>query len=572
MGGRYLCCDEYWRTNRSDVSVFLSKIILCFILKSFRYEAQLEKDWKFIIENSGAKMILVANDKIYDKVKGYVGTVGQVHSVLSFDASEDYLHSYKKWMNMASKEADIPPAHISENDVAVLIYTSGTTGKPKGVKLSHRNFVEDFKGVKAIWKESLEGLEALAVLPWAHVFGQVADLHTMLATGSSIAILPSREQLIECLPIARPTLISAVPVLLNRVHDGIRKKVASQSPLRQKIFHWALSAARKRNHLLEFHQPVDFFTDLQFRLADRIVLKKIREAFGGRLRFMASGGAAAMLPVVQFFEDIGIPILEGYGLTETSPIITCGSLSWENRRLGCIGVPLPNIDVKILDPATLTFIPSAEEGEIVVSGPIVMVGYHDNPEADKAVFMDIDGKRYFRTGDLGRFIEGKFLKVTGRLKEQYKLENGKYVVPAPLEDDIARSHFIAQALIYGDNRPYNVALIVLDLVELKDWCAKNSISGADDMSKLAKHEKIIDLIAHELSQVSGVMKTYERPHRFAILDEAFTQENQFLTPKMSLRRVNILAKYASTVKALYEKTAGHDVPRSGVMSEKDQTP
>jgi len=290
------------------------------------------------------------------------------------------------------------------------------------------------------------------------------------------------------------------------------------------------------------------------------VFSKIRERLGGNVRFMASGGAAVGQKVLEFFEDIGIPICEGYGLTETAPVITSGTVGWKTRRLGCVGVPLQDVDVRIVDPATNEDLPPNTDGEICCSGRNVMVGYHNKPEANDEVFFYKDGKRFFRTGDMGRMVDGKFLKITGRIKEQYKLENGKYVVPAPLEDMICRSLFIAQAVVYGDNKAFNVALLVPEIAEIRSWAARQKINAPDDAT-LMQTAEVKALLSDELVSTSAMMKSFERPLRWTHILEPFTQDNQMLTPKMSLRRNNVLKVHGALITDLYSGAAGVQLQR-----------
>jgi long-chain acyl-CoA synthetase len=231
----------------------------------------------------------------------------------------------------------------------------------------------------------------------------VAELNRAMGTGCAMALAPSRETLLECIAIQRPSAIISVPILFNRVYDGVMKKFEEESPLKRKIIKWAFKVARKRNSLLEFDRSVPALLGLQHTIADKLVFSKIRERLGGRLHYMAAGGAATSLTVLQFFEDIGVPICEGYGLTETSPVISSGTVGWSKRRLGCVGVMLDGVTVKIVDPETLQELPSQEEdGEICVNGPNVMRGYRNNDEANKEVFFWLNGMKYFRTGAFQR--------------------------------------------------------------------------------------------------------------------------------------------------------------------------
>lgn len=234
-------------------------------------------------------------------------------------------------------------------------------------------------------------------------------MNALIAAGSSMAIAPNREALLECIDLIKPTMMCSVPILFNKVYDGVQKKFSEESNGKQKLIKWAFDTARARNHALEFNQPVSGWLNMQFKIADKIVLSKVRERLGGRLVYMGSGGAATSLKVLQFFEDIGIPITEGYGLTETSPVITSSKIGWTTRRLGCVGVPLDGVTVKITDPDSMEDITSTGmDGEICVAGPNVMKGYRKNKAANDEVFFygNWDGKKYFKTGDMGRIVDG----------------------------------------------------------------------------------------------------------------------------------------------------------------------
>jgi long-chain acyl-CoA synthetase len=525
------------------------------------YEAQLEKDWKYIINDSDAKLAIVATDRIYEKVAGMVGKVGKLNSVLCMDASDEYSHSYHRWMNQVESEEPVPVADIDPNDLSTIIYTSGTTGQPKGVELTHDNVINNCAGLHAIYDGELDNHTSLAFLPWAHVFGQTAELHSLLASGSALGIVSNREQILESIPMIKPTIIMSVPILFNKVYDGVQKAIAEGSPAKKALFGAALRVARERNELLEFGQPVGAWLNFKHNLADKVVFSKIRERLGGRLRFMSAGGAATSLPVLQFFEDIGISICEGYGLTETSPVIATGGNNWKTRRLGCVGVPLPGNRVYIRDPATGKELPADTDGEICTSGRNVMKGYRNNQAANDEVFFHAEGQRFFRTGDLGRMVEGKFLKVTGRIKEQFKLENGKYVVPAPLEDSLTRSQFIQQIFLYGDNKPHNVVLVVGDAIELRAWGSRNNLPFGPEttLAEMVKIDVVQKLLGDELKAVSGTLKGYERPKAWVALEEAFSPDNQMLTAKLSIRRNNIMAAYSGLIDDLYDGKAGHSM-------------
>jgi len=524
------------------------------------YEAQAERDWRYIINDSESKLVLCATEQIYGKVKGYIDNVGNVKNVLCFDSDDELMHSYKRWMNSVTDEEPVLPAPLKKDDVATIIYTSGTTGNPKGVELSQNNLVSNLMALKAIWGDELRDDNiSLAFLPWAHVFGQTAELHSAILNGASMGIVPNREAILESFLLVKPTILVSVPALFNRIYDGVMSKISQASPLKQKLFNVARSAKRDYNSDLEFGIEPGFMKTMKAKLADKIVFSKIRETFGGRLRWSAAGGAATSLEVAQFFEDMGVPICEGYGLTETSPVISSCSSSWKYRRLGCSGVPLQDVDVRILDPVTLEEVPLGEEGEVTCAGPNVMLRYRNNQAANDEVFIHKFGKKFFRTGDLGKIHDGRFLKLTGRIKEQYKLENGKYVVPAPLEDMLCRSRFVLQSFIYGDNEKYNVCLIVPDPIELEAWAKSHKIEGSTE--ELLTKPEVIELLSEEIGKAAQVMKNYEQPRRWTFLPGPFTQENQMLTPKMSVRRKGVLEAYGNQIEELYASTSGYDVTK-----------
>jgi long-chain acyl-CoA synthetase len=525
------------------------------------YEAQLEKDWKYIINDSDSKLAIVSTEIIHDKVNAMVGKVGKLSSVLCMNASDEYSHSFHRWMKQVESEDPVPLAEIHPSDLSTIIYTSGTTGQPKGVELTHDNVVQNCAGLHAIYDGDLESHTSLAFLPWAHVFGQTAELHSLLASGSALGIVSSREQILESIPIIKPTIIMSVPILFNKVYNGVQKAIGEGSTGKKALFNAAMKVSRERNELLEFGKPVGAWLDFKHKLADKIIFSKIRERLGGRLQFMSAGGAATSVEVLQFFEDIGISICEGYGLTETAPVISTGGNNWNTRRLGCVGVPLPGNTVYIRDPETGAELPADTDGEICVAGRNVMKGYRNNEAANEEVFFQANGKKFFRTGDLGRMVEGKFLKVTGRIKEQFKLENGKYVVPAPLEDALTRSQFIAQTFLYGDNKPHTVVLVVGDAIELRAWGQKQGLPFTDEsnLSDMVKYEEVLKLLGDELKAVSGTLKAYERPKQWIALEEAFSPDNQMLTAKLSIRRNNIMAAYSSIIDDLYSGSKGHDI-------------
>ncbi len=508
------------------------------------YEAQLPKDWEYILNDSNAVVLIVSSPEIYEKTKGFAGKVGSLRTVLCVDAASDKDHSWAAWM--AKGENHPTPSIMPElGETAGLIYTSGTTGKPKGVILSHGNFVSNVNAVNQVFPREPSDVSC-SFLPWAHSFGQTAELHCMLSIGCSIGIAESVNTLMADFLLVRPTILFSVPRIFNRIYDGLQKKMAAGSPVKRMLFNKGMDVARRRRELAARGKQ-SAWLDTQYGVFDKLVFSKVRELFGGRLKYAFSGGAALQQEVGEFIDDIGILVFEGYGLSETSPIAACNSP--EHRKFGTVGKPIPGVKVFSCDENGKK-LPQGVDGELVIVGPNVMQGYHKLDDVTAEVIFDLDGERAFRSGDMGRIDEEGFVKITGRFKEQYKLENGKYVVPTPLEETLRLSGFIDQVFLYGDNKLFNVCLVVVDEAACAAWCTENGESCAT-MAEMSKNSKLHALIGKELETLAKDFKGYERPKKWAILDEGFTTDNDMLTPKMSVKRRNVVAKYQSVIDGLY---------------------
>ncbi len=501
------------------------------------YESQLPKEWKYILADSGAKVVFVATDEIRASVEAFKGEVPTLeHVILLGEGGDDAL----TFDDVRAKgRGKVPPlAKPSGDHIAGFIYTSGTTGNPKGVLLSHANLASNVSAMHEVFPMEPED-RSLSFLPWAHSFGQTVELHGLFSMGASMGIAESVPKIVENLAEVQPTLLFSVPRIFNKIHDGVLKKVEEDGGLKKKLFFATLETARKKKELAEQHKRSGF-VDLKHKILDGLVASKIRARFGGRLKYAFSGGAAISKEVAEFIDALGITVYEGYGLTETSPIATA---NWPGaRKIGSVGKPIPGVRVEIDKEIT----EDPKHGEIVVYGHNVMQGYHGLPEANAEVFVEGGG---FRTGDMGYLDEDGFLYITGRIKEQYKLENGKYVVPGPLEEQLQLSMFINQAFVDGTNQPFNVALIVPDGPTLTKWAADNGVSG--DLAALCENERVQALLRQEIDKHSGEFKQFEKVKRFAIIAEEFTVENGLLTPKMSVKRRKVVEKYGDRLAALY---------------------
>jgi long-chain acyl-CoA synthetase len=507
------------------------------------YEAQLEKDWEFIVKDCEAKVLIVATKAIFDKTLPFLKKLPALkHIVLLEDdkgAISDQTSTYRSLLD-SGKEA--PLTKVKPSDVACFIYTSGTTGAPKGVILSHANIASNVSAVHECFPMERDD-RSLSFLPWAHSFGQTCELHALISQGASMGLCEAVDKIIDNLAEVKPTLLFSVPRIFNKLYTAVQKQIASKPKPVQVMVKIALKAkASQRNG-----QPLRVSDRLALALTEKLVFSKVRARFGGRLKYAFSGGAAISREVAEFIDSLGITVYEGYGLTETSPISTA---NWPgNRKIGSVGKAIPGVRVAIDQTNGGGEKNGYKEGEIVVFGPNVMVGYHNRPEENTAVFTKDGG---FRTGDMGYVDKDGYVYITGRIKEQYKLENGKYVVPTPLEEELKLSPFIANAMVYGDNKPYNVALIVANVDAVKDWAKKNEVAAGDADSLLA-NAKVRELFKKEVEQFSQKFKGFESVNNFALIGTDFTTENDMLTPSLKLKRRKVMEVHGPLIEGLYAK-------------------
>jgi long-chain acyl-CoA synthetase len=437
-----------------------------------------------------------------------------------------------------------PVAEVSPDDLCSLIYTSGTMGRPKGVELTHRNLAANLSSLHQIFPV-LPDDRSLSFLPWAHAFGQVVELYGLFSVGASLAIAPSEDEIMKSLIEVQPTLLFSVPKLFNRLYDALQERVRKEGTVRRRLFEDGLDNARIRRRIRSTGRSRGV-VELKAQMYDRMVFQRIREQFGGRVRYAVSGGAQLAPEVAELVDSLGITLYEGYGLTEASPIV---SANWPGaRKLGSVGKPLPSVRVSIDHSVG----PNTRDGEIVVYGPNVMRGYHHAAE-DTARVITPDGG--LRTGDLGYIDRDGFLFVTGRIKEQYKLENGRYVVPTPLEGELRASRFVHNVMVYGDGRPHNVALIAPELELLREWAGEHRIR-ASSTRELLEHPEVRACFAREIERCSEGFRQFEKIRAFALLEHDFTIEDGTLTHTLKIRRREIADRYQALIDDLYGVSRG----------------
>jgi long-chain acyl-CoA synthetase len=495
------------------------------------YEAQNPKEWEFIAKDCEAKAIIVATDAICEKASRITDSVPSVKHVISMDPATKTSDLVRSFEDLSRSTAKVPTIKPAAKDVAALIYTSGTTGNPKGVILSHGNIASNVSAIHEVFPWSPMD-RSLSFLPWAHSFGQTVELHGLFSMGGSLAIAESVDKILDNLAETKPTLLFSVPRIFNKLYAAVQKQISSKPPFIQSAVKSALATRAKQRR----GEEVSFGESLVLALTDRVVFSKVRGRFGGQLSYAFSGGAAISKEVAEFIDSLGITVYEGYGLTETSPIATANYPG--NRKIGSVGKPIPHVQVQITG-----------EGEIVVFGPNVMQGYHNRPDENVAVFTSDGG---FRTGDMGRLDEDGYVFITGRIKEQYKLENGKYVVPTPLEEQLKLSSYVNNVMVYGDNKPFNVALVVANVPAVRAWADENGVKGSDDDALLAE-PKVRALFKKELEHYGERFKGFEEVRDFALIREDFTTENDMLTPSLKVKRRAVLAKWGSLLDELYTK-------------------
>jgi len=498
------------------------------------YEKELEQMWKYIIKDSEIKVLFVADKEIYNKVKDLVNEISTLEKIIIIKETGENSMAAIEDMGEKNPVESIKPLY---SDITCLIYTSGTTGEPKGVLLSHGNITSNARSGHQYFPILSEKDTSLSILPWAHSYGFTAELHCFLGMGASIAFMGSVETLGEDIQKVQPTFLIAVPRVFNKVYDKIIATVEKEGGKKKELFYAALEASKKKRT----GQKPGF----KGKLLSKIVFGKIRKQLGGKLKGAFTASAPMNIDIAQFFIDIGIPTFNAYGMTETSPCATMNSVLLGNR-LGSVGKPIPNVKI-VIDKSTTD--QDADEGEIIIYGPNVMQGYWKKPEKT-AEIMTPDGG--VKTGDKGRIDEDGYLWITGRIKEEYKLSNGKYVHPAAIEANIKLLPYVGNCMIYGDGKPYNICLIVPDFEAIERYIKALDITH-ENPEQLINDPMVQKFFAQEIvTHLEGKYGGYEIPKNFAIVQEDFTLENSMLTQTMKLKRRNIISKYQSIIDSLYK--------------------
>ncbi len=505
------------------------------------YPSTMDDDVAFILADSECRVVFAEDDGQIAKLMAHRNELPHLTKVVTFDgaADNDWVITLDDLERLGEEELAKEPAIVEErveqtkpDSLATLIYTSGTTGRPKGVRLRHSSWTYEGAAIEAQNILSVDDLQFLW-LPMAHSFGKVL-LSTQLAIGFPTAVDGRVDKIVDNLGIVKPTFMGAAPRIFEKAHDRIVLMQKAEGGLKEKLFNRAFEVGVQVDRLKREGKSVPALLNLQHGLFDKLVYSKIRERFGGRVRFFISGAAALNREVAEWFNAAGIQILEGYGLTETS----AGSFvnrPWQNK-FGTVGLVMPGSEVKI-----------AEDGEVLVKGPGIMEGYHNRPEATAEVLED----GWLHTGDIGELDEDGHLRITDRKKDLFKTSGGKYIAPSQIESTFkALCPYVSQFLVHGNDRNYCVALVTLDPDAMADWAGQNGMAGAS-YEEIVTSDKVKEMLGGYIEQLNARLNRWETIKKWILLEQDLTVESGELTPSMKVKRKVVEENYQDKIDALY---------------------
>ncbi len=499
---------------------------------------------EFILNNSESVGIIVSTKFQLNKILKVRDKCRTVKFIIilnekDFDPSIKGLYKFTDVQNLGKDYKKSHPTLLKDNlaaikpeDVCTIIYTSGTTGEPKGVVLTHHNILSNVKAALESFPISNQDV-FLSFLPLCHIFERMAGYYTAFSAKCVVCYAESIETVAQNLIEIKPTIMTTVPRLFERIHSKIIKNVESQPQKKQKIFYWAMEVGSQYQRAKK-EGKVPFTLAIKHKAADKLVFKKLQERTGGNLRFFISGGAALPRALGEFFEAIGIRILEGYGLTESSPVIAANR--YDDYKFGTVGKPFPGVEVKI-----------AADGEILAKGPNIMQGYYKNKKETEATIKD----GWLYTGDIGVFDADGFLMITDRKKHLFKTSAGKYIAPTPIESMFLASKYIDQFVLIGDRRMFLTALIVPDFEAVKEYADAHNIPY-DKVEDLVRDEQIYKMLDKEMDQFQKKLANYERVRKFVLLDRPFTIESGEITPSLKIKRKYVEERYQDLIEQMYQ--------------------
>ena len=494
-----------------------------------------EDDYEYIINHSGAIYCFVSDTEVLRKINLIRDRIPMIREIYCFDE----IPGCKNWSEVMELGTDESNQHdvenrkaaISTDDLATIIYTSGTTGKPKGVMLSHRNIVSNVLGSEKRIPFNAGKTRAMSFLPICHIFERMV-LYLYQYYGVAIYFAESIEKLSDNLKEVHPNVITAVPRLLEKVYDSIYAKGLELTGIKRKLFFWAIDLGLK----YEPYGANGWWYEFQLSIARKLIFSKWKAGLGGELGLMVSGSAALQPRLARVFAAANIPVVEGYGLTETSPVIAVNDMRNRGFKIGTVGKPIENVEVKI-----------AADGDILCKGPNVMLGYYKDPE--KTAEAIIDG--YFHTGDIGEIDSEGFLKITDRKKEMFKTSGGKYIAPQLIENAMKQSRFIEQIMVIGEGQKMPAALIQPNFAFVREWARLHEINLGESNEDIVNHPQVIDRIKEEIDNLNEKFGSWEKIKRFELTPDIWSIHGGHLTPTLKLKRKVVLDIYNSLYKRIY---------------------
>ncbi|MGC9353344.1 MAG: AMP-dependent synthetase/ligase, partial [Mariniphaga sp.] len=495
-----------------------------------------EDEYKYILEHSEAKMLIAGDNKLYEKLLPVVRMSGNVHKIYTFEEVEGAKNYEEILMLGEQNRAELEnkltgvKASIKPDDLATIIYTSGTTGVPKGVMLSQNNLVSNFVAHSQMHHLGKEH-RVISFLPLCHVYERSVNYHFQYK-GMGIYYIGNLAQIVTAIKEIKPHMFNSVPRLLEKVYDGFVAKGKELTGIKKALYFWAIRLTRH----FEYNREYGPLLKMKLKLADKLIYSKWREALGGNIVYIVSGGAALQPRIARVLGMAGMYNLEGYGLTETSPVIAVNNPAKGEMKIGTVGPVLDGFEVKI-----------ATDGEILCKGPGVMMGYYKAPELTAEV---IDENGWFHTGDIGVFEEGKYLKITDRKKEIFKLSGGKYIAPQMIENKLKTSNLIEQVMVIGANEKFASALISPNFPLLHDWCAEHKIHFQDN-KELIQIPEVIEKIQAEVNKINETLGSHEQISRIRLVCEEWSPASGELSPTLKLRRNVVAVKYQNLINDIY---------------------
>ncbi|MBN2610772.1 MAG: long-chain fatty acid--CoA ligase [Bacteroidales bacterium] len=495
------------------------------------------EDYEYILNHSRPALVILSDKSLCDKICPVAKKVDSVKDVYSFN-EVDGIKNWREIVDLGIKSAGKFKSElekiknsIKEEELATIIYTSGTTGNPKGVMLSHKNIMSNVHSISQVFDFN-DTHRILSFLPISHVFERTINYYFQ-RVGISIFYAENMGTITDNLKDVKPHVFIAVPRVLEKVYDKIIGKGKDLKGIKKQIFFWAVKLGAK----YKFNNGNSKFYNLRLKLARKLIFSKWSEALGGQLEVVVAGGAALQPRLAIIFNAAGIPVVEGYGMTEASPVIATNRPPDKNEVcVGTVGPAIPGVHVKI-----------ADDGEILCKGDNVMMGYYNEPELTAEV-IDADG--WLHTGDIGELVKGKFLKITDRKKEMFKLSSGKYIAPQPIENKLKESFFIEQAMVIGENEKFASALISPNFPFLHNWCSLHDVKYRDN-PELIQHPKVVARFQREVNEINKQIGATEQIKRFRLINEEWTPQTGELSPTLKLKRKYLTNKYKEVIDEIY---------------------